>query len=74
MLVTPNCVWKMAIYMKNHKQTAEKSYKFSNNGKILPPPKHILALATWGQKWPLSEQRPFTLGGASSTYVYSSGT
>ena len=55
MLVKPKCVWEVAVYLKNCKQTAEKCKQIFENWKNLPVLKHILALLTWGQKWTVSE-------------------
>ena len=46
MLVKPKCVWEVAVYLKNFKQTAEKCKQIFENWKKLTALKHILALPT----------------------------
>ena len=61
MLVKPKCVWEVADFLKNCKQTAEKCKQILENWKNLPPLKHILALPTWGQILIFSELQPFEI-------------
>ena len=61
MLVKPKCVWKVAVFLKNCKQTAEKCKQIFENWKKLPPLKHILALPTWGQICTVSVLQPFEI-------------
>ena len=58
MLVKPKCVWEVADFLKNCKQTAEKCKQIFENWKNLPHLKHILALPTWGQICTISELQP----------------
>ena len=61
MLVKPKCVWEVADFLKNCKQTAEKCKQFFENWKILPPLKHILGLPTLGQICTITELKPFEI-------------
>ena len=61
MLVKQKCVWEVADFLKNCKQTAEKCKQIFENWKKLPPLKHILALPTWGQTCTVSELQPFEI-------------
>ena len=61
MLVKPKCVWEVADFLKNCKQTAVKCKQIFENWKNLPPLKHILALLTWTQKWTITVQQPLEL-------------
>ena len=44
MLVKRKCVWEVAVFLKNCKQTAEKCKQIFENWKKLPLLKRILAL------------------------------
>ena len=46
MLVKPECVWELSVFLKNCKQTAEKCKQIFENWKKLTALKHILALPT----------------------------
>ena len=61
MLVKPKCVWEVADFLKNCKQTAEKCKQIFENWKNLPPLKHILALPTLGQICTITELQPFEI-------------
>ena len=61
MLVKPKCVWEVADFLKNCKQTAEKCKQIFENWKNLPPLKHILALPTLGQICTVTELQPFEI-------------
>ena len=45
-LVKPKCVWEVAVFLKNCKQTAVKCKQILKIEKNLSPLKHILALPT----------------------------
>ena len=61
MLVKPKCVWEVADFLKNCKQTAEKCKQIFENWKNLPPLKHILSLPTLGQICTITELHPFEI-------------
>ena len=53
LLVMPNCVFQLFVY---NLQLFENNFQ-----NELTPPKHILALPTWGQKCIFTELQPFEI-------------
>ena len=54
-------LWRPPFIFENCKLTAENRKQTAKNENKWRPPKHILALPTWGKKCVFSELKPFEL-------------